>query len=194
MRTAAAPLLCGGQFRPLGRFVHALVLALWTWSGVAGAAQPTVAELKAAYIYNFARYVEWPTTAAHLGGEDFGICLAGSADEALFAALSQFDGKSIRSHSIRVRQLAAGDELKACAMMVIAKTDAQLVERLLRRLDGVPVLTVSSADNFLDLGGMINLVTDSDKVRFDINLGAARSNDLVVTFQLLKLARTVRQP
>lgn len=156
------------------------------------AAQPTVAELKAAYIYNFTRYVEWPAEAEAAAG--FELCLAGNAAEPLFEALDELDGKNVRSRRIRIRRVGADSELKGCAMMVIEEADREIAATILERLAGQPTLTVSSRDSFLDLGGMMNLVTESGKVRFDVNLGAARASNLVMTFQLLKLARTVKQP
>lgn len=188
-----------GFFRRLSsclpRIACAAALSLPLLLPAAGAAQqPTVADLKAAYIYNFVRYVEWPAEAEHRKGADFMLCLAGPEDEALFAALYELDGKSVRDHRILVRRSSADDELRDCAMMVIEKADADQTERLLQQLEGSPTLTVSSTDGFLDHGGMIRLVTEAGKVRFDINLGAARRNDLILTFQLLKLARTVKQP
>lgn len=156
--------------------------------------QPTVADLKAAYIYNFVRYVEWPAKAGHRNGDDFVLCLAGPGDDALFAALSELDGKTVRDHRILVHRTGLDGEVDECAMMVIEQIDSAQTQRLLQRLAGLPTLTVSSREGFLDLGGMIGLVTEAGKVRFDINLSAARNNNLVLTFQLLKLARTVKQP
>ncbi len=177
-----------------GRSTAVMLSLLWLLPGSGWAQQPTIAQLKAAYIYNFVRYVEWPAHASHHNGADLVLCLAGPEDEALFVELAELDGKNIRNHRISVRRADLGDEVDQCAMIVIEKVDPAQTGLLLQQLAGLPTLTVSSKPDFLDLGGMIGLVTEAGKLRFDINLSAARSNNLVLTFQLLKLARKVRQP
>lgn len=161
---------------------------------LAAAAQPTVAELKAAYIYNFTRYVEWPAEVAESEEGYFEVCLAGRQGDPLFSALAELDGKNIRKRPLRIRHVGLDENLKSCAVMVIEKSDPVLAAEVIQRLKGQPTLTVSSVKNFLDLGGVMSLVTEGEKVRFDVNLGAARDSNLVLTFQLLKLARTVKQP
>lgn len=181
---------------PLLPRLHACILAclavaLASMLPAPAAAQPTVAALKAAYIYNFTRYVEWPAEAE--AAADFELCLAGHAAAPLFEALDELDGRNVRSRRIHVRRVDVDSELKGCALMVIEEADGEIAAAILERLAGQPTLTVSTRDHFLDLGGMINLVSERGQVRFDVHLGAARESKLVMTFQLLKLARRVRQ-
>ena len=169
-----------------------LALALLGGAGAA-VAQTSEAELKAAFVFNFARYVEWPADAGGAAGEAFRLCLLGRRD-ALFAALAALDGKSVGERSLRVRAAAREDDLASCHLLVVGESEAEHFERILQPLAGVPVLTVNGSGRFLDAGGIIGLVTENDRVRFDINLGAARRNGLALSSNLLKLARTVRQP
>lgn len=156
-------------------------------------AQTTEAELKAAFIFSFARYVDWPAAAFNANPGALTLCLVGGSNE-LFDELSRMHGKAIKGRSLEVRTRARSDNLQSCQMLVVADSEADHFASILRRLDGVPVLTVNGAERFLDAGGMIGLLAEGKKIRFDINLAAARRNSLVLSSNLLKLARTVRQP
>jgi len=156
-------------------------------------AEATEAELKAAFVFNFAKYVDWPADALNASAGTFNLCLVGGRDD-LFAALAGMDGKTVKGRSLRVRSAGRADELKSCQILVLSDSEAAHFDTILRRLDGVPVLTVNGSGRFLDAGGIIGLITEGKKIRFDINLGAARRNNLALSSNLLKLARTVRQP
>jgi hypothetical protein len=170
----------------------ALLVALATMAAPARA-ESTEAELKAAFIFSFAKYVDWPadTLSANPGG--LTMCLVGAGNE-LFVALSEMDGKAIKGRSLQVRARARGDNLKSCQMLVMADSEAEHFAGVLRRLEGVPVLTVNGSSDFLDSGGIIGLIVEGKKIRFDVNLASARRNNLVLSSNLLKLARSVRQP
>lgn len=155
-------------------------------------ADTTEAELKAAFIYNFAKYVEWPADALSATPGGLTLCMLGPRD-ALFDALAEFDGKLVRGRSLQVRAAGRNSNLKVCQVLVFAENEGEHFEAVLKRLEGTPVLTVNGSGRFLDAGGIIGLVAEGDKLRFDINLDAARRNNLVLSSNLLKLARHVRQ-
>jgi len=156
-------------------------------------ADTTEAELKAAFIFSFAKYVDWPADALNANPGALTLCLVGGSN-ALFDALSEMHGKAIKGRSLQVRTSTRSDNLKSCQMLVMADSEVDHFASVLRRLDGVPVLTVNGSEHFLDAGGIIGLFAEGKKIRFDINLVAARRNNLVLSSNLLKLARTVRQP
>jgi len=155
-------------------------------------AEATEAELKAAFVYNFAKYVDWPADAPNATPGVLTLCLVGARD-ALFDALMEVEGKLVKNRSLRVRAAGRNDNLKGCQVLVMGESEAEHFEAVLRRLEGVPVLTVNGSGRFLDAGGIIGLIAEGNKVRFDINLGAARRNNVVLSSNLLKLARQVRQ-
>ena len=168
-----------------------LGLCLAVCAGTVRAAS-TEAELKAAFIYNFAKYVDWPADALSAAPGGLTLCLLGPRD-ALFDALAEFNGKLVRNLSIQVRAAGRSSNLKVCQVLVFAESEGEHFEAVLRRLEGAPVLTVNGSGRFLDAGGIIALVAEGDKLRFDINLAVARRNNLVLSSNLLKLARQVRQ-
>ena len=176
----------------LGRIGQLLVgLTLVAWA-LPLRAEVTESELKAAYVYNFTKFVEWPTDAFNASPDSVTLCLMG-AREPLFDALMELEGKPVKNRHLRVRSITRNENLKACQMLVAAESEAEHFETVIRRLEGVPVLTLNGSNRFLDAGGIIGLTTEGAKVRFDINLAAARRSNLVLSSNLLKLARNVRQ-
>ena len=99
----------------------------------------------------------------------------------------------VKNRRLQVRAAARNSNLKSCQVLVMSESEAEHFEAVLKRLEGAPVLTVSGAGRFLDAGGIIGLFLEGGKLRFDINLDAARRNNLLLSSNLLKLARQVRQ-
>jgi YfiR/HmsC-like len=157
--------------------------------GVSALAQDSDAVIKAAFVYNFTKFVVWPS-------EDTGplqLCVVGEPDP-LLLAVAGLEGKQSQGRSIRVRnaepQAAA---LKACHLILIGTTEARRVEAILKEAQGSAALTVSEIENFADAGGMIGLVLGDARVRFEINAEAAQRANLKLSAQLLKLARSVKK-
>jgi hypothetical protein len=173
----------------LGSLLISLILT--SWAGPLRA-EVTEADLKAAFVYNFTKFVEWPAEAFNSSPDSVTLCLLG-AREPLFDALAEMRGMPVKNRSLRVRSVTRNDTLRTCQMLIVAESEAEHFETVLRRLEGVPVLTVNGSDRFLDAGGIIGLTTEGPKVRFEINLAAARRNNLVLSSNLLKLAKKVRQ-
>jgi len=156
-------------------------------------AEATEAELKAAFVFNFTKYVEWPAESLASTPGSLNVCLLGPRDN-FFDAILDFDGKKVSDRNLNVRNIGPSESPKHCQVLVLAEREVAKIESVLKRVEGYPVLTVSSSDRFLDAGGIIGLVTDADKVRFDVNLVAAKRANLVLSSNLLRLARQVRKP
>lgn len=156
-------------------------------------AEATEAELKAAFVFNFTKFVEWPAESLTATPDSLNICLLGSHD-AFFDAIHDLNGKRANNRNLNVRVLGRGESPKHCQVLVLAESEAEQFEIVLKRLEGLPVLTVNGSGRFLDAGGIIGLVTDDGKVRFDVNLAAAKRGNLVLSSNLLRLARQVRKP
>ncbi len=153
-------------------------------------AQHAVAEgmLKAAFVFNFAKFVDWPGGA--LQPETLRLCVVGGED-AYRQALADLEGKSAQGREVRVLFPMRLDEAATCHLMVLGDTDphrwASWIDAVARR----PVLTVAEGETFPATGGMIGLVLIDHRVRFDVNTEAARRVGLRVSARLLKLARVV---
>jgi hypothetical protein len=140
-------------------------------SGVA-LAQVTEARLKAAFVFNFIKFVEWPASALAATPGKLNLCLLGSRDASI-DALHELNGKAVKNRSLSVRAVPRGESLMGCQVLVMAESEPDQFEVVLKRLEGEPVLTVNGSARFLDAGGMIALELKggySAGVRFMDNL------------------------
>jgi len=139
--------------------------------------------LKAAYLFNFAKFIEWPGAL----GPGFKICSLGS--NTLGKALDSLEGKSVKDRAVHVLHPAGVESARECQVVFVADN---LSGRELAALGNAGVLTVSDEEDFLDRGGHMLLARDGDRVVFDVNLAAVRHARLDISSRLLKLARSVR--
>jgi hypothetical protein len=156
-------------------------------SAHAQTANATEFELKAAYLYNFARFVDWPSAT---GGE-FEICVLG-ADPFGPALDKVVSGLSVRGRRVATRRVGNPVETAGCQVLFIAASEDRQLLMILESLGARAVLTVSDMPQFARRGGMIQFVTDANRVRFDVNLAPARDAGLMMKSDLLRVARTVR--
>jgi hypothetical protein len=155
-------------------------------AGVCPAAPPTEYQLKAAFLLNFARYVEWP--AAKLGaGSPIRICVLGR--DPFGGALVAHDGRQAQGHDVRVRAIDTVEQAGECHVLFVTESEERRVASILRSAAGKSVLTVSDIDGFAEAGGAVGLFNDDDRVRFDINLGTLQRDGLKASAQLLRLGR-----
>jgi hypothetical protein len=144
-------------------------------------------DIKAGFIFNFVKYAQWPGAA--LRGGELRVC--GLGTQALAGKLSQLQGRQIMGREIQVRTSPRPDEWRNCNLLFIPDGDQQRVDTVLRAVAQAPVLTVGDSDDFAQSGGIIGLKQKAGRIRFDINLGAARRAGLTLSSQLLKLADVV---
>lgn len=162
------------------------------------AAEGAVAEqaVKAAFLLNFARFVEWRVDAAAPppAASTFNFCVLG--DEALTAEFtSAFAGKSVRERPVTVRRVASATAGAAgeCRVLFVASAERPRLAEHLDALGGRPVLTVSDMPGFVDAGGVIGLVRKGTNVRFEVNLAVAIRLGLDVSPRLSSIAERVVQ-
>ena len=178
------------------RLLSIACAALWhalTGSPVYGADQAAPSEyaIKTAFIYNFAKFTEWPAAAS--GATQGQIVLCAFASEPYGAALAAIEGKPVQGRIIRLRRGVRPDEIKSCHMMFVAESEERRIPELLRAVKGSPVLTIGDADGFAEAGGMIGLITADNRVQLEINNEAAQRANLKISSQLLRLARLVKE-
>jgi len=142
--------------------------------------------VKAAYIYNFAKYVDWPI----VDSKEFRVCTAGRDD--LGGALSALDRRMAQGREIQVRQNVSMDQLKDCQIIFVGEKDSKLLTSVVRQLLGAPVLIVSDNQQSAEAGAHITLASAEDRVEFDVNLATLQRANLKASSQMLKLARTTK--
>jgi hypothetical protein len=148
--------------------------------------------VKAAFLYNFAKFVTWPAQVFPAADAPVVFCLAG--DDPFQELL---DGttkdRKVEGRPIVIRRLPAEAPLAGCHLVFSSEPDGARVAHVLQRAAGAGALTVGEAEEFLPRGGMIRLLVDEGKVRFDISTRSAEQAGLKVSSQLLKLARSVER-
>lgn len=145
--------------------------------------------VKAAFVYNFTKFVDWPEAALPATGNALTLCVFGNRP--LSGRLEALQGKTTQGREIRV--IVAPEERDQCQLVFIGQTDARALRAIVQPLSGRPVLTVGDHEDFIGLGGIIGLKLSAGRIRFDINLQAARASGLHINSQLLQLADRVLQ-
>jgi YfiR/HmsC-like len=169
--------------------LFAAVLAI---AGVVDTQAQTAAEadVKAAFLFNFARFVTWPADDLRAGSPLL-VCVAG--DPAVAQALETLvKDRSIDGHGITVRRLGTEVLDGACHVLYMGGLDAVRSLRLAQTLSSGAVLTVSDADHFADRGGVAQLIRENGRMTFALNVDSAQEKRLQVSAKLLGLARLVK--
>lgn len=182
---------CPAMTRPsVSRIVVASAVLLATVRLGAQGPPRTEYEIKAAYLYTFGRFVEWPARAAR-GDSDFTVCVLGTDPfgPALDSTLS--DG-TMRGRKVMARRIAAPDEASDCYVLFISASEERRLPTIIQALGHVDILTVSDIPQFVTRGGMIQFITAGNRVRFEINLASARGAGLTMSSELLRVASAVR--
>jgi YfiR/HmsC-like len=131
-------------------------------------------EVKAAFLFNFTKFVDWPSTAFASRNAPLTICIVGR--DPFGAILDQtVEGETVSDREIRVRRGLQGTELRNCHILFISESDREQCARIFSSLQGSSVLTVSDLPGFVDAGGIIEFVLQGGKVQFEINAVAAET-------------------
>ena len=151
---------------------------------------PREYEVKAAFLYNFAKFAEWPADAL-VPGQRLSLCVLG--DNAVADALEQtIKGHTIENHELTVQVVNADGPIRSCHLLYVGGFDAKRATQLIEALKGAPVFTVSDGDKFAELGGVAQLILENDKMRFAINVASAQRARLQLSSKLLSLAKIVK--
>jgi YfiR/HmsC-like len=154
--------------------------------------KPKEYEVKAAYLYNFGRFVRWPADVVTARDNSFPICVLGQ-DPFGPTLDSTLVGETLDGKPVVVRRISRAEDVGDCRIMFISSTEENHLKQILAALDKALVLTVSDMPDFSRRGGMIQFVLEGSKVRFEINLASAEAARLTVSAELLKVAATVRK-
>ena len=153
---------------------------------------PTDYEVKAAYLYQFGKFVEWPEETLARAGDVFSICTLGLdpfgslLDETIAA-------RSVQGKKVVAKRLASVNDALNCHILFISSSEQSRLGEILKILQGKNILTVGDMRDFIRQGGMINFQIEQNKVRFEINLRAVEREHLKVSSQLLKVAKLAKE-
>jgi hypothetical protein len=153
-------------------------------------ASPSEYEVKAAFLFHFASYVEWPPEGLPPADQPFVVGVLGEGPLA-GAVESTLRGKSSLGRPLTVRRLARAEDALHVQVLVVEDSMRDELGAVLRVLGDAPVLTVADLPRFAESGGMIEFVVRDRRVRFEVNLPRAQKAGLKLSSQLLKLATIV---
>lgn len=161
---------------------------------VPAAAGPRVAgeyEVKAAFLYNFAKFIEWPDRAFPAADAPFVIGVLG--DDPFGPALDDLERREVHGRKVVVWRIGSVRTAPACHILFVSESERRDLEAVIRGLQSMPTLLVSDIEDFARRGGMIAFEPQGDRLTFAINPVAARKAGLKISSQLLKLARIVQE-
>ncbi|MGA2879303.1 MAG: YfiR family protein [Bryobacteraceae bacterium] len=148
-------------------------------------------QVKAAFLYNFAKFVEWPAQAFKTSQDPIVVCVLGQ--NPFGNALEEvIRGKSIEGRAFALRQVADAEEASVCQILFISSSEGKHFRALYPNLKPAGVLTVGETQGFAANGGVINFKLDGGHVHFEINVGAAEQAQLQISSKLLSLAQIVK--
>ena len=147
--------------------------------------------IKAAYLYNFAMFVEWPAEAFRAADSPIVIGIVGS-DPFGWAIDRIVQDTRINKRRIVVERLQSNQDVRHCHIVVVSASDTARISELAQRLDGMAILIVGDTADAARRGGTVDFTVNDNKVGFEINLDAARRARLTISSKMLSLARIVR--
>ena len=169
------------------RFTRSLALlaAAFALAVMPARAQVTSeSELKAAYLVNFLKYVEWPAPRTTTN-----LCLFGR--DSLGPYLAAYEGKHIGGRELRIPKVSSPEQIADCQQLFISETEEARFAVVMRWVDKQAILTISDAEAFTREGGAIALVRSEGRLQFDVNADALARAGLRANPQMLRLARQI---
>ena len=163
------------------------------WAIIAAEPGPGAGEyqVKAAFLYNFTKFTNWPPSAFQSATAPLVIGILGQ-DPFGQTMDNVVRGETVGERSLVVKRLRADDDLRSCHVLFISRSEKERLPAVLSRLKGSPVLSVSELNGSAEQGGMVNFLLANKTVKMEINQAAAEQAGLQISAKLLKLARLVK--
>lgn len=147
-------------------------------------------QIKAVFLYNFTRFINWPESAFSSPEAPFVICVLG-ADPFGKALDEVIAGETVEGRPLQVRRYQRAEQLQSCQILYVGRSELPHLDDIRQALGDEPVLTVSDAQEFTSRGGMIQLDTVDGKIGLTVNLDASRRAGLTLSSKLLRAAQIV---
>lgn len=181
--------LLTGAFAMTGCFAATAELSLYAASPQAASA-PTSAQISAAFIFNFVKFTEWPRKEFPHASSPVTVCFM-AAEEVRAAFESVSAGKDLNGRPVVVRDVKSAADVSDCRVLYVLPQSNTATTGVLRNARLSSALAIGASDDFLEQGGVIRLLVENNRMRFDVNVGAANRANLHLSSKLLALARSV---
>jgi uncharacterized protein DUF4154 len=153
-------------------------------------ATPSQAEIRAAFVFNFVKFTEWPMQAYTDAGSPLTTCFLGADDvRAAFRSISI--GKALNGRFLEDRAVKSAADMRNCQVLYVDSPRSPVVIDALKNARQHDALAVGSSEDFLACGGMLRLQIENNRMRFDVNVGAVGRTKIKLSSKLLALARSV---
>ena len=152
-------------------------------------AEPREYEVKAAFLYNFGKFVEWPEDSFGDAKSPFIICALGEYPRS--GALDTIDGKNINGRKVLIKRIESIEDGEKCHILFVSASEKQNLSQIFRTVKHWSVLTVGDIKGFAGAGGMINFISTDNRIGFEINVSATEKANLKISSKLLKLGNIV---
>ena len=165
---------------------------LWAPAPMLGQGSRAQYKVKAAFVYNFAKFVEWPASA--FAQSDTPLVIGILGDDPFEGGLDDFVvGRRIGTHELRVKHFHAVSEVggAGCHILFISASERHRLPQILSYLETRSIVTIGDTDGFAEQGGMLGLRVEARNVGFEINEAAARAVGIRISSSLLELAKKV---
>lgn len=182
------------QRRKSVRWASLLGIMLFLFGCVSVPAQTSMSEykVKALFLLNFVKYVDWPVTARPEAANPIIIGILGQ-DHFSDSLTQAVEGKNFNGREIIIKHLSADDDPRGCSILFISASENSRLNEILSKTSALPILTVGENASFLEKGGIINFTLKDEKIRLEINLNVAQKVKLQISSKLLSVADAVKE-
>lgn len=145
--------------------------------------------IKAGYIYHFARFTKWPALADENENQPFVVCVASTFPES--DRVFSLQKKVVKGRSFVVKNYKSKSDIETCHILFIASDDKEFISEKLDDAKNYNVLTIGEENEFVEMGGIINFYLEKQRLRFAVNMKAARQANLKFSAQMLMSAKII---
>ena len=153
---------------------------------------PTEYQLKAVFLYNFAKFVQWPAESFADDHDPIIIGILGK-DQFDNTIDETIKNKTVKKRKLVIKRFEKIEDMEVCHILFISSSEVERLAKIIETLKDSSVLTVGEVKQFAQLGGIINFIVKENKIRFEINVDAAERAKLKISSKLLKLAKIFRE-
>lgn len=145
--------------------------------------------VQAAFVMNFAKFTQWPGKTFADASDEIRLCVLG--DDTVYMAFSEIEGKNINGHHLAVKKIKTIQEIENCHILFVSRSNRDYLPKIFAAVKEKSILTIGDMPGFTTSGGIISLEKEDDKIRFTINVTAAKQSRLKISSRLLRLAAIV---
>lgn len=156
-----------------------------------GATNNTEYNLKAAYLYQFTKFTQWPGRLFTNQNSPIRICILGK--NPFGKSLDSFSSRASQGRDLSIKYLSSLQNIASCHVIFICRSEDRKLPQILQHIKNSPVLSVSDIDNFAQRGGIIGFVPRQRKVGLEINVDASRISGTKISSKLLEVATLIRE-